>query len=98
MFDDDLPPSAVERAEMMAKLLVERATNSQDDHPAYGPLRREFMEDPELRVLLPRFVRSHRNLSSFWGYIKKAAPTWAERRRIIHEAFTPLLDHLEESA
>ena len=95
MLDDDLPSSVVERAEMMANLLVERATTSQDDHPAYTLLRREFMQDPDLRTLLPRFVRTHRNLSSFWGYIKEAAPTWAERRRIIYEAFTPLLDHLE---
>ena len=95
MFEDDLPSSAVERAEMMANLLVERATTSQDDHPAYGVLRRRFIEDPDLRPLLPSFVRTHRNLSSFWGYIKQAAPTWAERRAIIYEGFTPLLDHLE---
>lgn len=96
MFDDDLPSSALERAEMMANLLVERATTSQDNHPAYTVLRRGFMEDPDLRALLPRFVRTHRHLSSFWGYIKEAAPTWAERRKIIHEAFTPLLDYLDE--
>ncbi|MYD96793.1 MAG: abortive infection family protein [Gammaproteobacteria bacterium] len=81
----------------MANLLVERATISQDNHPAYTELRRGFMEDPDLRMRLPRFVRTHRNLSSFWGYIKEAAPTWAERRKIIHEAFTPLLDHLDNS-
>lgn len=95
MFDDDLPSSAVERAEMMAGLLVDRATTSQEEDPAYGVLRRGFMADPELRPLLPAFVRTHRKLSSFWGYIKARADTYAERRRIIHEAFTPLLDHLE---
>ena len=82
---------------MMANLLVERATTSQDNHPAYTVLRRGFMEDPDLRTLLPTFVRTQRNLSSFWGYIKEAAPTWAERRKIVYEAFTPLLDNLESA-
>ena len=95
MLEHDIPSSAVERAEVMVNLLVERATTSQDDHPAYGALRRGFMEDPILRPLLPSFVRTHRSLSSFWGYIKQAAPTWAERRTIIYKGFTPLLDHLE---
>ena len=96
MFDgSDLPSSAVERAEMIANVLVARATGGDDDGPAYRALRREFMEDPQTRALLPRFVRTHRDLSSFWQYIKAAAPTYAQRRTMIHEGFAPLLEHLE---
>lgn len=45
--------------------------------------------------MLPKFVCTYRNLSAFWPYIKNEAGTYAERRRIIIEAFTPLMDHLE---
>lgn len=93
MLDDDL--SAVERADMMRNLLVKRATGSNDEDPDYGELRSWFVDDPDLKPLLPSFVRTCRDLTSFWGYIKEASPTYAGRRKIINWAFTPLFDRLE---
>ena len=90
-----LPSSVVDRAEMIANVLIACATGGADDDPAYRALRREFIEDPQTRPLLPKFVRNHRNLSSFWHFIKAAAPTYAERRTIIYDGFAPLLEHLE---
>ena len=53
------------------------------------------MDDPDLKLLLPSFVRTHRDLASFWGYIKEADATYAGRRKIINEEFAPLFDRLE---
>ena len=80
---------------MMEGNLIACATGGSSDNHIYEFLRREFMADPVSRELLPRFVRTCRNLDAFWPYIKHEAGTYAERRHIINEAFTPLTDHLE---
>lgn len=82
---------------MMQGILTARATGRgepRDDH-IYQSLRREFMTDSSVRDRLPGFVRSHRDLDAFWPFIKHEAGTYAERRQIISNAFTPLLDDLE---
>ena len=45
--------------------------------------------------MMPAFVRTNRNLSSFWGFIKGKFGTYAERRTYLSQEFTPLLDLLE---
>jgi len=50
---------------------------------------------PEIEQLVPSFVRSNRNLTSFWHFIQPKFKTYAERRTFISEQFTPLLDFLE---
>lgn len=92
---DDIPSSAVEQVAMMEGILIAAATGGSPDNHIYEHLRREFMADPGIRDLLPTFVRTYRNLSAFWPYIKHEAGTYAERREIIGKAFTPLMDHLE---
>jgi hypothetical protein len=56
---------------------------------------RELVQDEELKPLLPAFVRSYRDLSAFWGWIQYEEATYAGRRKLIGEAFTPIMDHLE---
>ena len=80
---------------MMESILIECATGGSEDTKLYEYLRREFMQQDSLRNLLPDFVRTHRTLGAFWPYIRDAAGTYADRRRIITNAFTPLVDHLE---
>ena len=80
---------------MLEGLLVSRATGGAADNRIYEFLRREFMADAALKNLLPKFVRTYRNLDAFWPFIKHEANSYAERRQIITAAFTPLMDHLE---
>lgn len=61
----------------------------------YQHLRREFMQEASFKALLPDFVRTCRSLSDFWPLIKDKADTYSERRRIINDAFAPLIDFLE---
>jgi len=94
--EDELPSSAVERAIMLETIMIERATGLGGTSARYYEhLRREFMGDPATKELLPSFVRTSRSLDAFWPYIKNAAGTYAERRRLISEGFTPLVEYLE---
>jgi hypothetical protein len=92
---DDIPDGLLERANMLEGILIDAATGGSSDNATYEVLRREFMADDQTRTLLPPFVRSHRNLSAFWGWIKYEKGKYAERRALIGTAFTPLMDYLE---
>lgn len=92
---EDIPDNPIEKAEMMEGILIACATGGSGDNGIYGLIRQEFMIDPTIRELLPKFVRTYRNLDAFWPFIKHEASTYAERREIIGRAFTPLFDHLE---
>lgn len=91
----DIPDTLVEQVKMMEGILIARATGGSPDGHIYEALRRDFVENRAIRDLLPAFVRTYRNLDAFWPYIKNEAGTYAERRQILSEAFTPLIDHLE---
>jgi hypothetical protein len=81
---------------MLENLLVARAKGDMTaSTQGYEQLRRDFVGDPEIKPLLPPFVRTCRTLDVFWPFIKKQAGTYAERRQIIGEAFTPLMERLE---
>jgi hypothetical protein len=49
----------------------------------------------ELSDVLPKYIRSHRDLASFWQYIKAYAPKWEDRRAMIRSTFEPLFDRVE---
>lgn len=93
--EEDLPETTIERATMLEGILIDAATGGSSDGATYVVLRRDFMQSDELNPLLPPFVRSYRNLSAFWGWIKYEADTYAARRKIIGEGFTRLMDYLE---
>jgi hypothetical protein len=75
--------------------LIARATGESCDNNIYQDFRHDFMDDPKTVNLLPDFVRTCRDLNHFWGYIQPRSPTYAGRRKIIWDAFGPLLDYLE---
>jgi Abortive infection C-terminus len=94
--ESELPTSLAERAAMLEDLLTERATGGVNANKhVYEHLRREFMANASTKDLLPDFVRTSRTLDAFWPWIKNKAGSYADRRRLISEAFGPLADHLE---
>ena len=93
--ENELPDSTIEQIKMMEGILVDAATGGSLVDDTYEHLRRELMNDHEIKSLLPDFVRTHRSLRAFWPFIKNEAATYAERRQIISAAFTPLVDILE---
>lgn len=91
----DLPEADEELALALQNLLIAHATGSISEESVYGELRRKFSSDPQTANLLPKFVRTCRDLASFWQWIKYEKATYAERRVLIREAFEPLLNFLE---
>jgi Abortive infection C-terminus len=94
--ESELPNSPLERAVMLENLMTARATGDLTaSKPMYEYLRREFLDDPTTKAILPDFVRTCRTLDVFWPVIQKLAGKYAERRQVISAAFTPLIDFLE---
>lgn len=94
--ENELPDSVVERVAVLERLLTARATGDMSaSNDSYEYLRRELMADPAIKKLLPDFVRTCRTLNVFWPFIKEQASSYAERRKIIGQAFTPVVDFLE---
>lgn len=87
-----------EKASHLVNLLVAHATGNPSDSSEYEALRKELLADSEVSSLMPEFVRTNRNLSSFRGFIKGKFGTYAERRAYLSQEFTPLLDFLEFGA
>lgn len=61
----------------------------------YKAMRRALLDRSDLADVVPRFVRSQRDLSGFWTYIKNFAPSYEQRRVHVRENMTPLFDRVE---
>lgn len=87
-----------DQAESLQNLLVSEATGSNEDDAEYMRLRQVMLAQSSIESLLPRFVRTCRNLAQFWQFIKYEFSTYAERREYIWREFQPLLELLERGA
>ena len=87
--------SLLEKVESLQNLLLSHATGGHGENQDYIQLRLELLSEPDLKVRLPRFVATCRDLSQFWQFIKSKFATYAERRQYIWEEFRPSLDYLE---
>jgi uncharacterized protein YfkK (UPF0435 family) len=85
------------QAETLKNLLVSVATTGGYDDGAYRTLRTTFIDRPELKAFIPRFVVTCRTTSEFWGFIKHKFKTYHERREFLREEFDSLLSQLEAS-
>lgn len=84
-----------DKVSYLVNLLTARATGLAADDSEFEILRHELLSNPNLALMLPQFLRQHRNLDSFWSFIKSKFSTYAERRTYLSEQFTSLLDALE---
>lgn len=91
----DFLQTKFEKANYLVNLLVAHATGGSADSSEYEVLRHELLADAEVAPLMPSFIRTNRNLASFWGFIKGKYGTYAERRTYLSQEFTALLDQLE---
>ncbi|MBA6102396.1 TIR domain-containing protein [Pseudomonas monteilii] len=85
-----------EKVSYLQNLLIAQATGKPADSGEYQQLRHELLSDNEIASHLPSWLKLHRDLDSFWGFIQPKFGTYAERRTYISEQFTPLLDALEQ--
>lgn len=84
-------------AEYLQNMLVAQATSGVADNFHYQEIRKYFLENPVFKGMLPRWVKTNRNLSQFWEFIKHKFGTYAERRAFIWNEFQPMMDFLESS-
>lgn len=87
--------SKFDKVAYLQNILTSRATGGGADSHEFETLRKELTQDEEIRDLLPRWLRLHRDLDSFWSFIQPKFPTYAERRGFLSQEFTPVLDYLE---
>lgn len=87
--------SDFDKVSYLVNLLTARATGLAADEREFEALRHELLSNFNLSSMLPSWLRQHRNLDSFWGFIQPKFKTYAERRTFLSEQFTPLLDSLE---
>lgn len=87
--------SDFDKVSYLVNLLTARATGLAADDHEFEVLRHELLSKSNLSPMLPNWLRQHRNLDSFWGFIQPKFKTYVERRTFLSEQFTPLLDALE---
>jgi hypothetical protein len=85
----------IEQTEALQNLLISHATGGQEDEAEYVRLRQMLLSNAALDALIPKFLRTCRNLSQYWQFIKYKFSTYAERRDFIWSEFNPLLEALE---
>ncbi len=89
------PDQIVEDVQSLQNMLLSRATGGFPDEREYHEIRQQLLSDPQIRELLPCFVRKCRTLSQFWPHIQNVDGSYAGRRQHIWNGFAPLLDFLE---
>lgn len=85
------------KAELLQNTLVAHATSDSIESGDYEALRTEFLTLKHLANLIPDYIKSCRDLTQFWQFIKRKYPTYAERREYIWNSFSDLLTYLEET-
>ncbi|WP_022976079.1 TIR domain-containing protein [Nevskia ramosa] len=84
-----------EKVSYLLNMLVAHATGNPAESSEYETLRHQLLSNQAVADGLPAWVKTHRNLDSFWGFIQPKFKSYAERRTYLSEQFTPLLDALE---
>lgn len=87
----------LEKLETFQNMLISysRYESAKVDPAEFKGLRDELLRDPTVKDRLPRFVRTHRDSTQFWGFIKRQSPSYEGRRQYICDEFAPLLDFVE---
>lgn len=61
----------------------------------YRGLRKALLADPSYEMVIPKFIRRHRDLEGLWPTFKSFSPQWEPRRQEVREQFEPLLAEAE---
>ena len=81
--------------ETLQNLLISEATGGASDNDEFQKLRKIVLENQSIQKLVPRYIRTCRDLAQFWQFIKYEYASYAERRDFIWKSFQPLLEKLE---
>lgn len=88
--------SIFNKVDHLQNLLIDRATGGDDsNNHRYQTLRHEILNTPAISKMIPNWLKTNRDLSQFWQFIKQEHDNYADRRRFIWDAFNPILERLE---
>lgn len=87
-----------EKARYLQSVLINHATGNSAENEEYQELRQHFLDNPITKSLLPSWVKTNRDLTQFWHFIKNKFSTYAERRTFIWDEFSRLLEFLESGS
>ena len=90
--DDPHELTLLDKVDLLQLALISRATG--DESPEgfdYSDTRRELLKISDVNERLPSYVKRHRDLESFWPFIKAKFGTYAERRGSSSETALRLL-------
>jgi hypothetical protein len=87
--------SLAAKVETLYRLLESIATGGKYDDVEFKRVRREAVDEPILKPLLPRFVHTCRDIRAYWQHIKGLFASYQERRDYLRTVFVPIIEHLE---
>ena len=81
----------------LQSILVSACEGNQDllNGREYRSLRSPLIRRDDLADVVPRYIKAHRDLGSFWSYIKGVSGQWAPRRQHVWDTFKPLFNRVE---
>jgi hypothetical protein len=85
------------KVESLQTLMIAYATGGHVEEEEYKQLRSELINNPQTQHLLPKFVKTCRDLRQFWDFIQPTYPTYQSRRIFLREKFEPLMNKLDNS-
>jgi hypothetical protein len=82
---------------LLQRVLLEAVEGARDEDIAeeYQKLRTWILANSRFKNEIPRFLKSNRDIPSFWSYIKSYNPQWEPRRQHVRESLAPLFDIAE---
>jgi len=89
--------SLYKKVERLQDLLITVSTGGCEDDNLYRELRRDLLSDSLIGSLLPKFLSENRTLAQFWEYIKHEKSTYLERKKLLWDSFSPILNLIESS-
>ena len=83
--------------EQLKNRLVARATGKGDDftQKEYSRLRKIVLGIPDIKEMIPRFLKTCRSLDEFWTFIKGVSPQYTGRREFLGDTFNPIIEKVE---
>jgi hypothetical protein len=82
---------------LLQRVLLEAVEGAKDEDivEEYHKLRNWVLANTQFSHDVPRFLRTCRDIPSFWSYIKSFNPQWEPRRQHVRESLAPLFDIAE---
>jgi hypothetical protein len=87
----------LETVEYLQNMLVAKATGGEFNNLSYKHIRTKLIQNNKYDTLLPQWIKTCRDESSFWSFISGKFKTYQERREYIYSELSNLLFYIEKN-